>query len=51
MGAFICPCCGAHLDSMSEKCDCGGVPPPIAAIPITEPMDAVEQAWEEYYAN
>jgi len=53
MTSCICPCCGAHLDSMSERCDCNGVVPekPVSEIHATEQPDAIENAWEEYFAN
>ena len=45
-----CPVCGAHLDSMSERCNCDEKESqkPVTESSSEEPADAVEIAWEEY---
>jgi len=47
---YICPHCGAHLDSMSEKCDCNKDQVPEERNKLPE-RDTIEQYYKEWYAN
>lgn len=48
---YTCPHCGAHLDSIDEKCDCGeeqGTNDPEANLPK---QDDIAQYYREWYAD
>jgi len=45
---YTCPHCGAHLDSMDEKCDCNEEQ--VLEEYLAE-QDIIERYYKEWYAN
>lgn len=42
---YICPNCGAHLDSISEHCDCEDLPT------LDNDSDYINQRFQEWFAS
>lgn len=47
---YTCPFCGAHLDNISEKCDCGDIDDNANLPKQEEESDAVDQFYKDWYA-
>lgn len=42
---FVCPNCGAHLDSISERCDCENVSV------LENELDYIDQRFQEWICS